>query len=190
VGVECFLRRLARLDRDIRELSQARIAAIGPATAAQLRACGLRVAAVPAQYRSEAIVDSLGEAQICGARILLPRAQGGGSALPELLLARGARVVEDAPAYKTVRPADARARRISEAIKAGTLDLVTFTSPSTAINFHAMLGQQATRLKAAVIGPVTAAACRKLGFEVVAEAREHTIAGLVEAISEYFAGAT
>jgi len=120
----------------------------------------------------------------------LPRAQGGGSALPELLLARGARVVEDAPAYKTVRPADARARRISEAIKAGTLDLVTFTSPSTAINFHAMLGQQATRLKAAVIGPVTAAACRKLGFEVVAEAREHTIAGLVEAISEYFAGAT
>lgn len=185
-GVECFLARLARLNRDIRELSRARIAAIGPATASRLRACGLTVAAMPAQYRSEAIIEALGEAQIRNARLLLPRAQVAGQTLPQLLLARGARAVEDAPAYKTVKPAGPRAKRVGEAIRAGALDLVTFTSPSTVINFHTMFGPQAASLKAAAIGPVTAAACRKLGFEVVAEAREHTIGGLVRAIRDYF----
>jgi uroporphyrinogen III methyltransferase/synthase len=186
VGVACFIARLAHLNRDVRELGTARIAAIGPATASRLRACGLKVAAMPPQYRSEAIVEALGETQIRGARILLPRAQAGGQTLPELLKARGARVVEDVPSYKTVQPAGWRAKRIVEAVKARPPDIVTFTSPSTAINFSEMFGPQAVGFKAAAIGPVTAAACRKLGYDVVVEAREHTIGGLIRAIGDYF----
>jgi uroporphyrinogen III methyltransferase/synthase len=190
VGVDCFIKRLAHLNRDIRELSKARIAAIGPATAARVRACGLTVAVTPPQYRSDALVNALGDAQIRGTRVLLPRAQVGSRALPELLLAHGAEAVEDAPAYKTVKPAGPRAKRTTDAIKAGAFDLVTFTSPSTAINFYEMLNPLAPGIKAAAIGPVTAAACRELGFEVVAEAREHTISGLIQAVYEYFSSSS
>jgi uroporphyrinogen III methyltransferase / synthase len=181
-GVEAFVARLRALGRDIRELGSASIAAIGPATAESVSRYALRVAAMPSEYRAEALIGAIGEAKIRGARILIPRAQVAREILPELLLKAGAREVVVAPAYQTLKPADAPVDRIRELITAKAIDLVTFTSSSTVTNFCALIGDSSRGLKAAVIGPITAETACTHGFNVVVCPDEYTIDALTAAI--------
>jgi len=185
-GVEAFTERLRILGVDIRAAAGARIAAIGPATAARLRHYGLKVAALPHEYRAEALIEALGEQAIEGARILIPRAQVAREILPQLLHKKGAKEVVVAPAYKTMTPRHADIVRMRELVSAGEIDLVTFTSSSTVTNFQVMLGVKITGLKAAAIGPITAEAARTGGFDVVASPAAYTVDSLLDAILEHF----
>jgi uroporphyrinogen III methyltransferase/synthase len=186
-GVEAFIERMKTLQKDIRAMGKARIAAIGPATAAVLRGYALVVDAIPSEYRGEAIVDAIGVAQVRGARILIPRAQAAREVLAKLLAENGAAEVVVAPAYKTIVPRDSALVRMRESLSASGFDLIAFTSSSTASNFVAMTGKPNAATKAAAIGPITAATAEALGFEVVATPREFTIPALVAAIRAYFA---
>lgn len=187
-GVDNFIMRIRSTGHDLRELSQASLAAIGPATAARLGEHALRVAAMPAEYRAEAVIDAIGMAGINGAHILIPRAQVAREILPQLLIEGGAREVIVAPAYKTVLPARNNTDRIRELIAAGGLDLVTFTSSSTVTNFHQLVGPTAAKVTAAAIGPITADTARRLGFQVAVCPPAYTVDALVAAIIGYFAG--
>ncbi len=186
MGVESFIERLKSRGRDIRELGRASIAAIGPATAARLADYALRAAAVPDEYRAEQIIPAIGINRIRGKRFLIARAEVAREALPELLRDNGAKEVVVAPAYRTVKPQGAQIERMRELIASGSIDLVTFTSSSTVTNFCDLIGASASRLKAAAIGPITAATATERGFEVVVSPGKYTIAALTEAIAEYF----
>ncbi len=189
-GVERAIERMKLRGLEPQALARAKLGAIGPATAERLRAHGLTVTAIPSEYRAEAIVGAIGVARIRGARILIPRAQRAREVLPEMLRAAGAAEVIVAPVYRTIAPTDAPVARVREMIAAGAIDLVTFTSSSTVTNFCAMVGEDlARRIKAAVIGPITAETARASGIEVIAAPRQYTIAALTEAIEEYFAPA-
>src|SRR5271156_2550109 len=185
-GVESFIERLKSRGRDIRELGRASIAAIGPATAARLAGYALRVTAVPDEYRAEQIVPAIGIKQIRGKRFLIPRAEVAREALPEILRDKGAKEVVVAPAYRTVKPKGAQVERMRELLASGSIDLVTFTSSSTVTNFCELLGASAPGIKAAAIGPITAATAEERGFDVVVKARQYTIDGLVRGILELF----
>jgi uroporphyrinogen III methyltransferase / synthase len=185
-GVEAFLKRLQILDVDVRAAAGARLAAIGPATAARLRQYGLTVAAVPDEYRAEALIDALGERSIADARILIPRAQIAREILPQLLRGKGAKEVVVAPAYKTVTPHNADTERMRQLVRSGAIDLVTFTSSSTVANFHAMIGMDIAGFKAAVIGPIAAESARNLGFDVVLTPVAYTVDSLLDAILDHF----
>ena len=186
-GVESFIERLKSRGRDIRELGRASIAAIGPATAARLADYGLRAAAVPDEYRAERIIPAIGIKRIRGKRFLIARAEVAREALPEILRDKGAKEVEVAPAYRTVKPKGAQIERMRELIASGAIDLVTFTSSSTVTNFCDLIGASGKGVKAAAIGPITAATATERGFEVVVSPGKYTIAALTEAIREYFA---
>jgi uroporphyrinogen III methyltransferase/synthase len=180
-GVEAFFARLALAGRDARALAGARLAAIGPATAAALAARGLRADVVPAEFVAEALADALGDVR--GARVLLARADIARPALAERLRAAGA-LVDEVVAYRTVRPEGLEAR-LRQAL-AGA-DVVTFTSSSTVRNLFEALGPseaaQALRgVAVACIGPVTAQTARELGLEPAVVAEEYTIEGLLEAL--------
>jgi uroporphyrinogen III methyltransferase/synthase len=71
----------------------------------------------------------------------------------------------------------------------GAIDLVTFTSSSTATNFRQMIGEAAAGLPAAVIGPITADTARQLGFDLIVSADSYTVEGLTHAIVDHFAKA-
>jgi uroporphyrinogen III methyltransferase / synthase len=185
-GVDAFVDRMRALSADIRAASAARLAAIGPATAARLRHYALTVAAIPKEYRAEAIVDAIGHGQISGRRFLIPRAQTAREILPMMLRGRGAAEVVVAPAYQTVIPRNAGVERIRELISADEASLVTFTSSSTVTNFCRMVGPTVSGVKAAAIGPITAATARANGFDVVVSAPEYTVDSLIEAILDYF----
>ena len=56
-GVDRFVDRMRINARDLREMGRAAIAAIGPITADRVRHYALTVAAMPAEYRAEAVVE-------------------------------------------------------------------------------------------------------------------------------------
>ena len=69
----------------------------------------------------------------------------------------------------------------------GQAELVTFTSASSVNAFVEAVGDAASRCApAATIGPITANEARARGIEVIVEAEESTIGGLVDAIRRHF----
>jgi len=180
-GVERFFARLELAGRDARAI-RARVCAIGPATAEELRRHGVRADRVAAEYRAEGVLEALAGEQLDGRRILIPRAAVARDLLPRQLEARGARV-EVVEAYRTVAaeiPAK-ELRHLASAEESGA-DLIIFTSSSTAEHCPPELRS----IPAASIGPITTETARRLGFNVVVEAREYTVDGLLAALESYF----
>ncbi len=181
-GVRHFLARCEALGA-MDGLKRLDIAAIGPQTARLLEDRGLSVRLVPEEYRAEGILSALDPDRVRGRRFLLARVAGARDVLPETLRRWGAAVtVVEAYRNEPVRDGAHRLARTLEQV-----DWVTFTSPSTVNAFVDLLGDArakfpAVGVRVACIGPITANAARKRGLEVDVEAREYTVAGLIQAL--------
>jgi uroporphyrinogen III methyltransferase/synthase len=188
-GVEYFFRRLQHNHRDIRDLYGAKLCAIGPKTREALEKYGLLVDYVPNEFRAEEILKELQGKVAAGDKILLPRADIARKVLPEALTGLGA-LVDEVTTYRTI-PGEGQAGLVMEMLKAGEINVMTFTSSSTVRNFVKMLGggdisSFLSGVTVACIGPVTAATARELDIRVDLVAEEYTIEGLVSAILKYF----
>lgn len=186
-GVSFFLTRLRELGRDIRDLKDIRICAIGPATAATIEKLGIRVDLVPDEYISEGVVREFEKFNITGNRILLPRAEIARDVIPEGLAKLGA-TVDVVTAYRTVNSGKKKSE-LDSLMNEGKVDVITFTSPSTVTNFMEIMGRDYTippHVKIACIGPVTAAAVKKEGLPVDIIQDHYTIPGLVETLVNFF----
>jgi uroporphyrinogen III methyltransferase / synthase len=163
----------------------ARVAAVGSATAAALRAAGLRVDHVPSVYRTVAIADGLGNVR--GQRVVLARADAATPALRDALERRGA-IVEEIVAYRTVEAPPA-SRDLLHAALQRDLNAVAFTSSSTVRGLVALASTtdraRIRTLASYCIGPVTATTAHEHGFHVAAVAATHTAAGLADAIAAH-----
>lgn len=191
-GVRAFLGRIQEGGFDVREWRGARVAAVGPATAAALEEAGLRVDLVPEEYRGEAVAEAMGRFEsLSGKRVALVRALHGREELPRGLRKLGA-LVDDLPAYETV--ADGEGAPLAAALLGeGQVHVVTFTSPSTVRHFCAAIPDAPTRLQAAgtlvaCIGPVTAEAAQAAGLPVDVMPAEYTVPALVDAIAARWQG--
>lgn len=186
-GVEKFIERFDFAGRDLRELGGVRLAAIGPETARAVRALHLRVDAVPDEYRAEGVLEALGD--VARMRILLPRAAGAREILPQELERRGAQVTE-VVSYRSVVP-QRGGDDLRRQLEAGEVDLITFTSSSTARHFADIFGADAAALlqRTAVgcIGPITADTVREIGADVAVQPAKYTIPDFAAAIRAYFA---
>ena len=186
-GVRHFMARCEALGctESLRRLD---IAAIGPQTARLLEDRGLSVSLVPEEYRAEGILAALGADRVRGRRFLLARVAGARDVLPETLRRWGAAVTV-VEAYRN-EPVRHGARQLARMLD--QVDWVTFTSPSTVTAFMDLLDQAGGRFPAearvACIGPITADAARERGLAVDVEAREYTVAGLIQALVECMAG--
>src|SRR5579864_6021978 len=72
--------------------TNAKVAAVGAATASALRESGWNVALIPESYVAEGLVASLPKQEIRGKRVLLARAQVARDVIPDALRAAGATV--------------------------------------------------------------------------------------------------
>jgi uroporphyrinogen III methyltransferase/synthase len=190
-GVAAFLERLRNQGHTPDVLRHAHVGAIGPATAAALAAADLPPHFVPDTYVAEAVVAQIGD--VAGKRILLPRADLARTALADGLGERGA-LVDEVTAYRTM-PAPELAQ-VTDLLRAGTVDALTFTSSSTVRYFLAGLeaaskpvaellrGPQ--RPAVVCIGPITAATAREQGLAVDAVAEEYTTTGLIAILVRWF----
>ena len=155
-----------------------RAAAIGPATARALGRHSVPVCYMPDEYRAESLAEGL--AIEPGDRVLLPRAEGARRILVDMLQEKGA-TVDELAAYRTL-PVRPGASAVTELIKG--VDVVTLSSPSSARNLVDM-AREIPSGPVVCIGPVTARAASKLGYNVVAVARSYTVQGLLAAVKEY-----
>jgi uroporphyrinogen III methyltransferase/synthase len=181
-AVELVWREMRARGLDARSLGHARVVAIGRATADALLDRGLAADVVPEQFVAESLVEALRRRDdVAGRRVLLARAAGARSVLPDGLRALDAQV-DEVPIYRTVLDGDGAAR-VAARLRAGEIDLVTLTSSSTVEFFVEAVGAEAARTApVASIGPVTSRTARSLGLRVDAEAEEATITGLVEVV--------
>ena len=176
-GVEAFWARLRRLGRDARCLGGVRLAVTGPATAEALEKCGLVPDLMPGTYSGAQLGESL--AKGTGGRVLLLRAEEASHALTDALEAAGV-PYDDVAVYRT-RYGNPRSQALREALEAGRIDFVTFTSASTVKGFAAAVGEDAdfSRTLGLCIGEQTAAEAGRRGIPVRVAA-EAAIDRLVE----------
>ncbi|MFN2448213.1 MAG: uroporphyrinogen-III synthase [Candidatus Baltobacteraceae bacterium] len=178
-AVDAFFDLLDARREDARFLAQAKIAAVGTATAAALRARNIYADLVPRTFVAEALADALIAAAKPGARLLLFRAQEGRDVLPDALRAAGF-AVDVIAGYKTFGVHDPELAQ-----KVAQCDILTFTSPSAVAAFCENLGGsiEAARGKTiACIGPMTAQAAREHGLAVGVVAAAFTADGLRDAL--------
>lgn len=178
-------RRFCATLRDGRDLAGARLAVIGPGTAGALAEHHLVADLVPERYVAESLLAAFPPPSPEGGRVLLARAAVARDVLPAGLRVAGW-TVDVVPTYRTV-PVDADAATRERV--AGS-DAICFTSASTVDNFVTSFGADSAPPVVAAIGPITAAAARRLGLQVAVEAAEHTIDGLVTALVAHIGGGT
>ncbi len=188
-GVRFFFKRLLAGGRDVRALGHLQTAVIGPATEKSLAEFGLASDIVPESYRAESVIDAFRGENIRGKKILLPRAAKARPILPEELTTMGA-TVDEIAVYKT-RITPESGETLLKHLASKTVDMVTFTSSSTAKNFKALLPPDRVRqlmetVIVASIGPITTDTAESLGFDVHLTADTFTISGLCDAIVAYY----
>lgn len=185
-GVSKFFDYFFKQFHDMRDLGGARIAAVGPATAAKLQELHLQVDLMPDEALGLAIAKAFAKFEsIENLKICLLRAEAANRDLPDALEALGA-IVDDVACYKTVPETEDTTGAAASLLETGA-DWVAFTSGSTVQNFHARFDLPALlrkfpQLKTAAIGPETSRALAALELKPALEAKHHTIDGLVEAL--------
>lgn len=189
-GIGPFMARLHHAGLDTRALAGLKICCIGPRTADELHRHGLRADLVPAEFQAEGVLEALKAHPLRGRRVLIPRAEVAREILPEQLREMGAEVLV-APVYRTVRP-EAAFEALQQALRAGEIDMLTFTSSSTVRNFVELFSDQAAmqqataRVAIACIGPITAGTAQDCGLHVTVQAAENTVPALAEAIVAHY----
>ena len=157
-GPKIFFRRLHKLHRDARALSNVKIAAIGPKTAAEIEKYGIMADLIPETYDSGHLAEAMSQVE---GPVLLCRASEGSSALPKLFTDKNIPFA-DIACYDTVYEAP-NAEQVKELVEAGAI--VTFTSASTVRGFvRSLPDTDFSRMLGCCIGKQTAAEAEKYGI--------------------------
>lgn len=170
-------------------LASARLAAVGPQTAAAASEhLGLSASLIPDDHVAEALAGALkGQG---GGRVFLPQSNIARAVLANELAAAGFDVNAMA-AYRTV--VGTGGADVPTLLRERAVDGVVFTSASTAHNFADRLRREGGTLSdmqgvcVACIGPVTAAAVRQYGLTPDIVPTTYTLEGIVDAMEKVYA---
>lgn len=186
-GVRRFFQAFFAVYEDIREIGGARIAAVGPGTAAELKKYGLMVDVMPQKAVAEELIaefDRKGDefGGVANVTMLWVHGEQARRVIYDELMKRQA-IVDECLAYNTVAetedPCGTQARLREEGA-----DIITFTSSSTVRHFMALNLPLPQGCRIASIGPVTSATLAEYGLKPDIEAATHTIPSLVEAVQK------
>jgi uroporphyrinogen-III synthase len=163
-----------------------RVAAVGRSTATAIeRQLGWNVTVVPSTFTGADLVAAmLATGSLHERRVVWPRARDARPAVARALEDAGARL--DAPVVYAAEPETAHAHELVALIRAGAIDVVTFTAPSAIQSFSA--AGEIPAAVYAVLGSSTADAARAHGLPVHIQPGEHTLAALADAVLAYWAG--
>ncbi len=182
-GVDRFFEMFYKIYSDARSIGPVKIAAIGPGTAERIKAHHLAVDLLPEKFVAESLIAAFKDQSVENTTILWVKAEQAREVIANELTALGA-IVDEAIAYRTV-PEDDNNDAIQRFREEGA-DVITFTSSSTVEHFMNLKVPLPETTLIASIGPVTSKTLKKLGLRVDLEAKDHSIPGLVKAISAHF----
>jgi uroporphyrinogen-III synthase len=160
--------------RDVR----ARVATVGEGTADAFRRWARRDPdLVPRTFTTVGLARAFPRGR---GRILCARADVAPEGLEDALAGKGWTPVR-VDAYRT-HAARSIPMEVRDALAAGEVDAITFTSASTVRGFLSAIRTVRGNPRVVCIGPVTAREARAHGLKVAAVARPHTMDGLVAAV--------
>ncbi|MFH1287301.1 MAG: uroporphyrinogen-III synthase [bacterium] len=188
-GVKYFFERVKKKGYDIRFLKGVKVCAIGTGTAKTIENLGIKIDFIPKEYRAEGIIEGLLKEEIKDKNILIPRAEVAREILPDKLEEMGANV-NVVTAYRTVK-VDSGLNKIKPLLENKEIDVITFTSFSTADNFINLFPQDELKdlmrgVNIASIGPITSNRIEKAGLKVKISPSEYTLEKLLEEIVGYY----
>jgi uroporphyrinogen-III synthase len=118
---------------------QAKVAAVGRGTAAELKKNGVEKIISPQEgFDSEALLGELSDMRLAGSRVLIVRGQGGREFLAETLRARGA-TVEYFECYRRLKPAR-DTRELASWLDSDAIDACLATSSNIVENLFEIAG--------------------------------------------------
>lgn len=184
-GVRRFFQAFFAVYEDIREIGGARIAAVGPGTAAELKKFGLMVDIMPQKAVAEELIaefDRKGDefGGVANVTMLWVHGEQARRVIYDELMKRQA-IVDECLAYNTV-PETEDETGAQERFRTEGADIITFTSSSTVRHFMDMKLSIPEGCRIVSIGPVTTATLAEYGLKPDAEAQLHTIPSMLEAI--------
>ena len=99
--------------------------------------------------------------------------------------------VDPVVVYKNTGPDEVDAEFSYRRLVQGEIDVITFASPSAAVNFVKLFSLEMIaaidkKVKIAVVGPTTAEAVAGLGLHPDIVAQQSTMMGLLDAIDDYY----
>lgn len=187
-AVDRWFGRMRHLGMDVRCL-KAKIAVIGPETAARVREHGLVPELMPdGDYSQEGLAAAFSDRPVRGRPVIFPGGQLNRSYLGEILRGRGA-LVDEVLLYRN-QP-EPLAPAFHQAIREGAIDAILY-SASSQVEYLAnqLPGEDRNALQnilAFSIGPLTTRTLAHYGMRVAAESSEPSLRLLVETVNQYFA---
>jgi uroporphyrinogen-III synthase len=170
--------------------------AVGPKTADEMEAHGIRVDLVPAKYTSGGILECFQERCVTGKLIYIPRTS---EAPPELAmkLREMGNQVEEVYVYKSQLPSDrGLAEKFVKDLSVGKIDAIVFSSSLGVKNFLEMLkdvvceekllGLITQKSTVVAIGPTTAKTLAEAGLEVDVMPEKHVFDEALNALARYW----
>jgi uroporphyrinogen-III synthase len=167
-SVQFFLERLLEESPyELPNLQQARVWAVGKTTAGDLGKHGVSTEPLPKIADAVNLMADIDPEEIKGQTFLFVRGSLSLGTVPELIAERGGICVE-LTVYENMQPSLEDTQQIKSMLAEGKLDCLSFTSPSTAINFFESIGSKELpeSVQIAAIGTTTSGALEKLGIKV------------------------
>ena len=184
-AVDIFFKKMYKMNVDLRKLHNAKIVAIGPATANELRIKGIVADIVPPKYVAESIYEVLKDELSESDNILIPRASNARDYLVEKL--SEICNVRNIHIYNTVVESNNKGE-ILKLLDKNNINYITFTSSSTVNNFMKIIGidniNKLSSTKLISIGPITSKTIESYKLKVHKEADEYTIDGMLDCIKK------
>lgn len=181
-AVEYFFNAFYKIREDARAIGGARIAAVGPGTAAKLKEYHMATDLMPEKHVAEEIPEAFQKeiGSIENTTMLWVRAKGAGKALSEKLNEAGV-ILDEAVAYETTSETEDPTGAVKRFEEEGA-DFITFTSASTVEGFLDLGLSIPDETAIASIGPITSAALAENGYDPDQEAASNDIPGLIQAV--------
>jgi uroporphyrinogen-III synthase len=167
-SVQFFLERLLEESpAELPNLQQTRVWAVGKTTGGDLEKHGVSIEPLPKSADAVSLMSGIDASEIEGKTFLFVRGSLSLGTIPEIIARRGGICVE-LTVYDNIQPSLEETQKVRSLLAEGKLDCLSFTSPSTAINFFEAMGSKEVpdNVMIAAIGTTTSGALEKLGIRV------------------------
>lgn len=190
-AVKFFFERFNYLNFSTSVLKNKLIFAVGEKTKSEIEKNNQKCTAFPEFYTSESLADIIKKYNIKGKKFIFPRSNISREEIVHMLSSYGAEIIS-VVVYQTICASPKNVDEIRKRLIEKCIDVITFTSPSTAINFFKIISDNYIKnsiselTKIAVIGKTTAITLEKIGIKPDILAEPSTIDGLIKNIKIFF----
>ena len=170
---------------ELKNLQSLNVWAVGKTTSQDLDAFGVTTQPVPKISDAVTLMEEISGDIITGHTFLFIRGSLSLGTVPEVIKKRGG-TCSELTVYENHPPSLEESAKIKRLLEQGDLSCLSFTSPSTAINFFEAMRTTAipAGVKVAAIGTTTANALKKLGLHTDIIPESFDAPGFAKAIAE------